>query len=85
MVKIFNLELKNDDTVDLDSEIKAIIHGIEATRVKIYLLLIVFIKEIYPTYSHYLESLQASGQMKSITFDKVVEKFVECEKSFGKK
>jgi hypothetical protein len=85
MVKLFNLELKNDDPMDLASEIKSIMHDIDATRVKIDLPLTTFIKALYPTYSHYLESLQASGQMKSITFDKLVEKVAEHEKSFGKK
>jgi hypothetical protein len=85
MVKLFNLELKNDDPMALASEIKAIMHDIEATGVKIDLPLTTFIKALYPTYSHYLESLQASGQMKSITFDKLVEKVAEREKAFGKK
>ena len=44
-----------------------------------------FIKSLYTTYSHYLESLQASGQMKAITLDILVDKIVEREKSFGKK
>jgi hypothetical protein len=74
MLKLFNLELKNDDPMALVLEIKAIMHDIEATGVKIDLPLMTFIKALYPTYSHYLESLQASGQMKSITFDKLVEK-----------
>jgi hypothetical protein len=60
-------------------------HDIEATGVKIDLPLTTFIKALYPTYSHYLESLQESGQMKSITFDKLVEKVAEHEKAFGKK
>jgi len=84
-VKLFNLELKNDDPMALASEMKAIMHDIDATRVKIDLPLIVFIKSLYPTYYHYLGSLQASGQMKSITFDNFVEKVVEREKSFGNK
>jgi hypothetical protein len=53
--------------------------------VNIYLPLTTFIKALYRTYSHYLELLQASGQMKSITFDRLVEKVVECEKEFGNK
>jgi hypothetical protein len=96
MLKPFNLELKNDDPMALASKIKAIMHDIEATGVKIDLPLTTFIKALYPTYSHYLESLQASGQMKSITFDKLVDKVAkhekafekksaECEKDFGKK
>jgi hypothetical protein len=39
---------------------------------------------LYPTYFHYLESLQDSGQMKSITFVSLVEKVAKCEKYFGK-
>jgi hypothetical protein len=85
MVKLVNLDLKNDDPMALASEIKAIMHDIVVTRVNINLTFIVFIKSLYPTYYHYLESLQASGKMKSITFDKLVEKVVEHEKSFGNK
>ena len=85
LVKVFNLELKNDDPMDLSSEIKTIMHQIDAIRVKICIPLTTFIKALYPTYSHYLESLQASGQMKSITFDKPMEKVAKREKSFGKK
>jgi hypothetical protein len=32
LVKLFNLELKNDDPMDLDFEIKVIIHDIDAIR-----------------------------------------------------
>jgi hypothetical protein len=78
MVKLFNLELKNDDPMDLDYERKSIMHDIYAIRVNTYLPLIAFIKSLYPTCSHYLESRQSSGQMKFITFNKLVEKFVEC-------
>jgi hypothetical protein len=85
MVNLFNLELKNDDSITLDFEIKAIMHDIDVTGVNIELPLITFIKALYPTYSHYLESLQASGQMKSITFDTLVEKVAKREKRFGKK
>jgi hypothetical protein len=60
-------------------------HDIEATGVNIDLPHIAFIKALYPTFSRYLESLQASGQMKSNTFGKLVEKVAECEKDFGKK
>jgi hypothetical protein len=60
-------------------------HDIEATRVKIDLPLMTFIKALYPTYSHYLESLQASDQMKSMTFEKLVKKVADREKAFGKK
>ena len=82
-MKLFNLELKNDDPMALASEIKAIMHDINAIGMKINLPLIAFIKALYPTYSHYLESLQANGQTKSITFEKLVEKVAKHEKSFG--
>jgi hypothetical protein len=85
MVKLFNLEFKNGDPMALASKIKAITHDIDATGVNIDLPLIAFIKLFYPTYFHYLESMQASGQMKSISFDKLVEKIAEREKAFGKK
>jgi hypothetical protein len=84
MLKLFNLELKNDDPTALASEITTIMHDIEATRAKIDLPLTTFIKALYPTYSHYLESLQASNQMKSMTFQKLVKKVVDNEKAFGK-
>lgn len=57
MIKIFNLELKYDDPLVLAYEIRVIVHNIEATRFKIDVLLTNFVKEIYPTYSIYLESL----------------------------
>ena len=70
--------------MDLSYEIKSIMHEIDSTGVNIDIHLMNFIKALYPTYYHYFESLQASGQMKSITFDSFVEKFIECEKDFGK-
>jgi hypothetical protein len=48
----------------LASGIKAIIHEIGVVGVEIDIAPMAFIKPIYPTYSHYLESLQASGQLK---------------------
>jgi hypothetical protein len=85
LVKLFNLELKKDESMTLDYEIKATMHDIDVTGVKIGIPLTTFIKALYPTYSHYLEPLQASGEIKSIMFDTLVEKFAEHEKSFGKK
>ena len=66
-------------------EIRAILHDIDATGVKVDIQLTAFIKSLYPTYTHYLESLQASGQMKAMTFETLVEKIAEREKEFGKK
>ena len=47
MVKLLNLELKNNDPMDLASEIKAIMHDIDAIGVKKYLPLAAFIKALY--------------------------------------
>ena len=63
----------------------AIFHDIDATGVKVDIQLTAFIKALYPTYTHYLESLQASGQMKAMTFETLVEKIEKREKAFGKK
>ena len=80
LMKLFNLEKIDNDTMKLDSKIGALFHDIEAMRVQVDLQLIAFIKKNYPTHSHYLESLQASEKMKDITFEKLVEKIVEREK-----
>jgi hypothetical protein len=60
-------------------------HEIECTGANIYLPLMTFIKTLYPTYSHNVESLQESDQMKSMAFEKMVNKFVDREKEFRKK
>jgi len=67
------------------SEIKAIMHNIQASGMKPDLPLVVFVKSLYPTHSNYLESLQASDKFKSLTFDTLVEKITDREKEFGKK
>jgi hypothetical protein len=85
LVKLFNPELKNDDPMALASEIKSTMLDIDAIGVKIDIPLIAFIKALYPRYSHYLESLQARGQMKFVTFGTLVEKVAKCDKAFGKK
>jgi hypothetical protein len=84
-LKLFNLEMKDNDPVDLASEIKSNIHNVDATSVKIDIALTTFIKSLYPTYFHYLESIQASGQLKCLDFNSLVEKIVELEKDFVKK
>jgi hypothetical protein len=84
-VKLFNLEMKDNDPMALSSEIKAIMHDVDATGVKIDIALTTFIKVVYPTYSHCLESLQANGQLESLNFDTSVEKIAKCEMAFGKK
>jgi len=60
-------------------------HDVEATRVKMDIPLTNFVKALYPTYSHYLESLQASSQLKNINFDTLVKKFAKKDKYFGKR
>ena len=85
LTKLFNLEMKDNDPMALAFEIKSIMHGVDATSVKMDIALMAFIKALYLTYSHYLESLQASGQLKSLDFDSLVEKNVECKKDFRKK
>ena len=85
MIKLFTLELKNNDPLALASEIKSIMHDIKSTKVELDISLIAFLKALYPTYSNYLESLQANGNLKDITFDSLVKKFAEREKAFGKK
>jgi len=85
MIKLFTLELKNNDPHALVSEVKSIMHDIKSTKVELYIPLIAFLKALYPTYSNYLESLQANGNIKDITFGSLVKKFAEREKAFGKK
>ena len=85
MMKLLNMQFKDDDTIDLALEIKAIMHDVEATGVKMGIPLIAFVKAIYHTYSHYLESLQSSVQLKDITFDTLLEKFVGWEKYFRRR
>lgn len=85
MIKLFTLELQNNDPLALTSEVKSIMHDIKATKVELDIPLIAFLKELYPNYSNYLDSLQSNGNLKDITFDSLVKKFAEREKAFGKK
>jgi len=47
-------------------------HDIKTTDVQLDIPLIHFVKELYSTYSNYLEALQASGNLKEVTFDSLV-------------
>ena len=85
MINLFNLVLKNDEPLSLASEIRSIMHEIKSIGVEIYVPLTTYVKALYPTHSHYLESLQASGKPKEIYFDSLEKTFTEREKSFGKK
>ena len=84
MIKLFNLELKNDDPLALASKVRSIMHEIKNSGVEVDIPLIAYVKAFYPTYSHYLESLQASGNLIKITFDSLEKKFAERENAFGK-
>ena len=79
LLKLFNLELKENDPIVVAPKIKDIMYG-----VKVYLPLNTFIKVIYLTYSHCLEPLQASGWLEDLKFDTLVEKNVETEKILWK-
>lgn len=57
---------------------------IKSTCIKIEITLTSLTKAQYSTYSNYLESLQASGNLKSLTFDTFTYKIVEHEKVFRK-
>jgi len=59
-------------------------HDINSTSVKINIALVALINTLYPTYFHYLESIQVSGQLKAFTLDTLVNKFVEHETIFDK-
>ena len=85
MLKLFNLEMKDNDHLKSAFEIQAILHDIEANGIKVDLQLLAFIRVLHPVYSNYSESFQAYGQLKDITFDKLVSKIAEREKSFQKK
>jgi len=85
LLKLFNLEMKDNDPLNLAFQIKAINHEIESTVVKVDLQLTAFIKALYFSYSHYLESLQASEQLKELDFDKLVGKIAEREKHLARK
>ena len=85
MLKFFDLEVKDNDPMLVASEIRAIMHKIQAYGMKPDLPLAAFVKSLYLTHSNYLESLQASDKFKDLTFDSMVEKIVYRHKSFGNK
>ena len=57
MIKLFSLELKNDDPLSLASEVRSIMHEFKNTGVEFDIPLIAYVKALYPTSPHYLESL----------------------------
>ena len=80
MIKLFSLELKNDDPLALASKVRSIMHDIKNTGVEVDIPLIAYNKTFYPTYSHYLESLQASGNPMNISFDSLKKKKIKNER-----
>jgi len=84
MIMLFRLEMNYDDPLALASEVRSIMHEINNIGVKGYIPLIVYVKALYPTYSHYLESLQESGNLENITIDSLEKKFAEREKASRK-
>jgi len=64
-MKLFNLEIKDNDLMKLAFEIRALYHDIEAIGVKVDFQFTTFIKFLYPTNSKYLESLQDSEKRKT--------------------
>lgn len=54
-------------------------HDIKTIDIEIYIPLIDYVKALYPTYSNYLDSSQASGKFKKIIFDSLEKKFAERE------
>ena len=72
MLKLFSLELKYNDPMMVAYEIRAIMHKIQASGMKVDLPLATFVKSLYPTHSNYLESLQARDKFKNLTFDNLV-------------
>lgn len=85
MIKLFNLDLRDNDPLVLDLEIIAITHDVGVTGVKMDILLTNFVKTLYPIYYYYLESLQASSPLKDTTFDTLMGKFARQEKDFIKR
>lgn len=85
MLKLFSLEVNDNDPMLVTSEIREIMHKIQAYGMKPYLPLAAFVKSFYPTHSNYLESLQASDKFKYLTFDVLVENIADRERDFGKK
>jgi len=49
MIKLFTLELQNDDLLSLVSKVKYIMHDIKVTNVELDIPLIAFLKALYPT------------------------------------
>jgi len=54
-------------------------NDIKATVVEIYVPLIDYVKALYPTYSHYLDSLQEIVKLKEISLDSLEKKFAKRE------
>ena len=58
LMKLFNLELKDNDPMKLAYGIKVIFHDIDAIVVKVDIQLTAFIKSLYASYTHYLDKFK---------------------------
>ena len=67
LLKLFNLELKDNDPMTIAIEIKAIMHDINATSVKAELALTSFFKALYLTYSHSIASAREKNGAQNNT------------------
>ena len=67
------------------SEIRAIVHKIQASSMKPNLPLATFVKSLYSTHSNYLESLKEINKFKGLTFDTLTKNIADKDKSFRKK
>ena len=85
MLKSFSLEVKDNDPMQVASEIKESMHKIQVYVMKHDLPVTAFVKSLYSIHSNYLESLQASNKFKYLIFDTMVENIADKEKSFRKK
>jgi len=54
MIKLFTLELQNNDPLALASKVKSIMCDIKVINVELDIALIALFKAIYPTYSNYI-------------------------------
>jgi len=52
MIKLFTLEVKNNNPLAVASEGMSIMHDIKSTKVELDIPLIAFLRALYPTYSN---------------------------------
>ena len=80
-IKLFLLEIKDNDLRSVAYENREMMNKILASGMKPELPLATFLKSLYSTHSKYVES-QATDKLKDHTFNTLVEKIANREKSF---